>query len=45
MLSGTNCIEGTGLAIVLAVGDHSQKGTIRRTVDNAKENAQTPLEA
>jgi len=45
MLSGTNCIEGTGLAIVLAVGDHSQKGIIRRTVDNAKENAQTPLEA
>ena len=45
MLSGTNCIEGTGLAIVLAVGDHSQKGIIRRTVDNAQENAQTPLEA
>ena len=45
MLSGTNCIEGTGLAIVLAVGDHSQKGIIRRTVDNAQETSQTPLEA
>ena len=44
MLSGTNCIEGTGLAIVLAVGDHSQKGIIRRTVDNAQENSRTPLE-
>ena len=44
MLSGTNCVEGTGLAIVLAVGDHSQKGIIRRTVDNAQETSQTPLE-
>ena len=44
MLSGTHCVEGTGLAIVLAVGDHSQKGIIRRTVDNAQENSQTPLE-
>ena len=44
ILSGTNCIEGSGKAIVLAVGDHSQKGIIRRTVDNAQENSQTPLE-
>ena len=44
MLSGSNCMEGTGYAIVLAVGDHSQKGIIRRTVDNAKENNKTPLE-
>jgi len=44
LLSGTNCVEGTGLAIVLAVGDHSQKGIIRRTVDNAQENNKTPLE-
>ena len=44
LLSGTSCVEGTGLAIVIAVGDHSQKGIIRRTVDNAQENAQTPLE-
>ena len=44
LLSGTNCIEGSGKAIVLAVGDHSQKGLIRRTVDNAQENSKTPLE-
>ena len=42
MLSGTHCVEGTGSGIVLAVGDHSQKGIIRRTVDNAQENSQTP---
>ena len=44
ILSGTNCIEGSGKAIVLAVGEHSQKGIIRRTVDNAQQNSQTPLE-
>ena len=44
ILSGTNCIEGSGKAIVLAVGEHSQKGIIRRTVDNAQENNRTPLE-
>ena len=44
ILSGTNCIEGSGKAIVLAVGDHSQKGIIRRTIDNAQENSRTPLE-
>ena len=44
ILSGTNLIEGTGVAVVLAVGDHSQKGIIKRTVDNAQENNQTPLE-
>ena len=44
ILSGTNCIEGSGKAIVLAVGEHSQKGIIRRTVDNAQENNKTPLE-
>ena len=44
MLSGSNCIEGSGYAIVLAVGDHSQKGIIRRTVDNAQENNKTPLQ-
>ena len=44
ILSGTNCVEGTGIAVVLAVGDHSQKGLIKRTVDNAQENSQTPLE-
>ena len=45
ILSGTNCIEGSGKGIVIAVGEHSQKGIIRRTVDNAAEESQTPLEA
>ena len=44
ILSGTNCMEGSGKGIVIAVGEHSQKGIIRRTVDNAQENSQTPLE-
>ena len=44
ILSGTNCIEGSGKGVVIAVGDHSQKGIIRRTVDNAQENSKTPLE-
>ena len=44
ILSGTKCIEGSGKAIVLAVGEHSQKGIIRRTVDNAQEYNRTPLE-
>ena len=44
MLSGSNCVEGAGYGIVLAVGDHSQKGIIKRTVDNAQENNKTPLE-
>ena len=44
ILSGTNCIEGKGKAIVLAVGEHSQKGIIKRTISNAQEKSQTPLE-
>lgn len=44
ILSGTNCVEGSGKAIIIAVGDHSQKGIIRRTVDNAQQDAKTPLE-
>ena len=44
ILSGTNCVEGSGKGIVIAVGEHSQKGIIRRTVDNAAEDSQTPLE-
>ena len=44
ILSGTHCIEGSGKGIVIAVGEYSQKGLIRRTVDNAKENNETPLE-
>jgi magnesium-transporting ATPase (P-type) len=45
ILSGTNCIEGSGKGIVIAVGNHSQKGIIRRTIDNAQEDNKTPLEA
>ena len=44
ILSGTHCIEGSGKGIVLAVGDHSQKGIIKRTVSNAQEKSKTPLE-
>ena len=33
-----------GKGIVIAVGEHSQKGIIRRTVDNAQEDSKTPLE-
>ena len=44
ILSGTNCIAGSGKGIVLAVGEHSQKGIIQRTIDNAKEDCKTPLE-
>ena len=44
ILSGTNCVEGSGKGMVIAVGEHSQKGIIRRTVDNAQENSKTPLE-
>ena len=44
ILSGTDCIEGSGKGVVIAVGDHSQKGIIRRTVDNAQQNSKSPLE-
>ena len=44
ILSGTNCIEGNGMGIVIAVGEHSQKGIIKRIVDNAQEDNKTPLE-
>ena len=44
ILSGTHCIEGNGKGIVIAVGEYSQKGLIRRTVDNAKEKNRSPLE-
>ena len=44
ILSGTNCVEGSGKGIVIAVGQHSQKGIIKRTIDNAQEESQTPLE-
>ena len=44
LLSGTNVIEGSGTAIAIAIGEHSQKGIIRGTIDNAQENNKTPLE-
>ena len=44
ILSGTDCIEGSGKGMVIAVGAHCQKGKIKRDVDNAQEDNQTPLE-
>ena len=44
LLSGTNVIEGTGTCIAIAIGEHSQKGIIRGTIDNASEDDKTPLE-
>ena len=44
LLSGTNVIEGSGSAIAIAIGEHSQKGIIRGTIDNAQEDNKTPLE-
>ena len=44
LLSGTNVIEGTGKCIAIAIGEHSQKGIIRGTIDNASEDNKTPLE-
>ena len=42
LLSGTNVIEGSGAAIAIAIGEHSQKGIIRGTIDNAQEDNKTP---
>ena len=44
LLSGTNVVEGAGSGIVIAIGQHSQKGIIRGTIDNAQEDNRTPLE-
>ena len=44
LLSGTDVIEGSGSAIAIAIGAHSQKGIIRGTIDNAQEDNKTPLE-
>ena len=44
ILSGTGCMEGNGKAIVIAVGDNSSKGKIKRLIDNSKEEKVTPLE-
>ena len=34
ILSGTNCVEGTGYAVVIAVGSHSQKGINNSIINN-----------
>ena len=44
ILSGTDCIEGNGKAIVIGVGERSTKGKIQRMVDNSKDEKITPLE-
>ena len=44
ILSGTDCIEGNGKAIVIGVGERSTKGKIQRLVDNSKDEKSTPLE-
>ena len=37
-------MEGSGSAIVVAIGEYSQKGIIKGTIDNAQEENKTPLE-
>ena len=44
LLSGTKIIEGSGNAVVIAIGEYSQKGIIHGTIDNAQEDNKTPLE-
>jgi len=44
ILSGTDCIGGNGKAMVIAVGESSTKGKIRRMVDNSKDEKITPLQ-
>ena len=44
LFCGTNVVEGSGSAIVIATGEHSQKGIIKGTIDNAQEENKTPLE-
>ena len=44
ILAGTDCIEGNGKALVIAVGEKSTKGKIQRMVDNSKDEKSTPLE-
>ena len=43
IMSGTNCIEGSGKGIVLCVGEHSQKNIARKRIDTGQECVQTPL--
>ena len=44
LFCGTNVVEGSGSAIVVAIGEYSQKGIIKGTIDNAQEENKTPLE-
>ena len=44
VLSGTDCIEGNGKAVIICVGEKSTKGKIQRMVDNSKEEKITPLQ-
>ena len=44
ILSGTDCIEGNGKAVIVCVGEKSTKGKIQRMVDNSKEEKITPLQ-
>ena len=44
ILSGTDCIEGNGKAVIICVGEKSTKGKIQRMVDNSKEEKITPLQ-
>ena len=32
ILSGTNCIEGNGKGVIIAIGENSQKNIIKRTI-------------
>ena len=43
IMSGTNCVEGSGKGIVLCVGEHSLKSIYRKIIDLEQENQQTPL--
>ena len=44
ILSGTDCIEGNGKAVIICVGEKSTRGKIQRMVDNSKEEKRTPLQ-
>ena len=44
ILSGTDCIEGNGKAVIICVGEKSSRGKIQRMVDNSKEEKRTPLQ-
>ena len=41
---GTNVVEGSGSAIVIVIGEFSQKGIIKGTIDNVEKENKIPLE-